>query len=211
MIIDKLGDYIYERASLLLTKWRVGCFLITCLILSEAIFDTLSLSFWQGGVSDAAKSLSKITDLPLYLFCIITAMAFAGSPIINKHISLIIINRELSHIQSVITEIETKATKVEADSIHRYRDRAINGEKRIQQIRGLCETLIYLSALGLITQWHSDIKWFYYPILFIVPFLLFFSTQELLAIYLRDIYFYKKLAEFYSKHKEATSRSASPR
>jgi hypothetical protein len=198
MIIDKFSEYIYEQASLFITKWRVGCFLITCLILSDSLFEVVSLTFWTSSVSQAAETISKVVDIPLYLFLLILLLSFIGSPMLCKLLVLSVIEYEYKRANPAIEKIKSQIPHVSQDFMPQYLERAVKGEKQMQRIRGLIETLLYFTILGGGLQISSGLSSLYAAMLVTTPFVIFFAIQNLFATYIGSVFFYKKLAERFS-------------
>ncbi len=198
MILEKFSEFIYEQASLFLTRWRAFCFLSICLVHSQIVFEITSTTFWTGPISQGAQTLSKIFDLPVYLFCAIFILCFLVSPLLSKKCSLLILSIEYRRAENVIKTIEGKVTSISADSLILYRDQAIAGEQHIQRLRGLNESLVSLSIYGGANCFYSNASPLYYSIIIAVPLLFYFAVQSIFATYLKTIFFYKKLSEHFS-------------
>ncbi|PZW44392.1 hypothetical protein [Pseudomonas sp. URMO17WK12:I2] len=195
MILDKFSEFIYEQSSLFFTKWRVSCFLVIVLLLTDIGFELLSKEFWFGSVAAAVDTFSDVLLLPLYVVVLIFALCFLVSPFLNRAFSLLVLGREYKRAESFILDIQDKVSKVSSDSLVQYRDRAVEGEAYIQRLKGLNESVICFSIFGVFMAIHNEVIFIYYSIVFVVPFLIFFSVQSIFSKYLNAIFFYKKLSE----------------
>lgn len=204
MILDKFGDFLYEHASRLFSAWRVGCFLVTCLVVSDAAFGVLELTFWTSGLSDSvAKLVSGFLGLPTYFVLLVAFLSFIVSPLLSKTLVLMIMRREISRAQKAMEDIGLNASSLGRDlaleSLIAVKDKAIKGEGRIAYLKGLNESLVYAVIFGLYCVLRGEAREFYYSVLMVTPLLFYFSVQEMLSVYLKSIYFYKALAERLSR------------
>lgn len=209
IIEDKISEFIYQQASHYFTKWRIFCFIITCLIVSDAIFPAFTTNFWLSSLSDAGKQTwDAILKLPLFTVLLIAFFSFIGAPLVSKRLSMFILQLEIPRAQEYIERINShignEDTSTLIESLARRRDTAINGERRIQLLKGINETLIYATMLSAAMYTYKKASLLCLPLVVIVPILIFFSIQEILSTYLKTIYSYKKATEYISKNNNPT-------
>lgn len=200
MITDKVAEFVYESASRLFSTGRVACFLTACLLISDKAFSIFTLSFWQSSIADAGAILAGIVlDPPLYLALLAAATAFIVAPLMSKYSSLKILSNEIKRAQRAMDRInqdvsELNETVIRA-SLRSLQKKAAEGQQELERLRQLNEALIFSNIAAIAFAWSSEIFTYYYAILFASPLLIYFSTQEILSSYLKNIYFYKRAVE----------------
>lgn len=200
MITEKIAEFVYEKASRFFSKGRIVCFLISCLLISDQLLSILSVEFWKGSVSEASTSLaSAILDIPLYLAVTLTATAFGIAPYLSKHYSLFIMSFEVKRAQNAMDRIDSDIAGLSTETIRlslvNFQKNAVSAQHRLDELKQLNESLIFFNLVAIGFSIFSDVQFYFYCILIVTPFALYFSAQEILSIYLKKIYFYKKAIE----------------
>nr|WP_064496023.1 hypothetical protein [Pseudomonas chengduensis] len=198
MILDKLSDFFYEQASLFLTRWRAGCFLVICLLFSDVFFKVLEKQFWVGSLSDAARIFSAVLDLPVVGVVSAFLLCFVIAPAISKALSLWMISIEFKRAAEAMDNISKKVAHVERGEVFRYRDKAVSGEEYIFRLKGINESLVTFFVLGCLVQFYGEVSVYCVSLLVVSPFLFYFMVQNIFSVYLKTVFFYKKLSEYLS-------------
>lgn len=200
MIVDKIFDTVYEEASRFITKWRGVSFFVAWVLVSGAFLKFADLDFWKEGAGEVGSSfISSLFELPFYKLLYLVFVAFYVSPVVANKFSLFIIKLEISRAQGLIDSVEVTVASVPDaklfESLDVARREAVKAEGVLQVKKAINEAysfsmlvLIFVCVCG-----DVNVGW---PVFFSIqwPFLVFFLMQQMLALYISKILYFKSLS-----------------
>lgn len=201
MIIEKLFDTLYEEASRFITKWRGASFVIAWITVSGVFVNFSEVLFWRKSASEAGAGLLEgLFDMPLYQLVYIAFSAFYIGPLIANKTAIFAVQRELKRAQGLISSLDASVDNMlnsaAISALPTARKFAIEAEGQLEFKKALNETYAFslLVLMLFVVVGRVSVG---YVFLFGIPwfFIVYFLAQEMLALYLKKIYYFKKMSD----------------
>ncbi|QYM99027.1 hypothetical protein K1T36_18205 [Pseudomonas protegens] len=206
MIIDKLFDTLYEEASRFITKWRGVSFVVAWIIVSGVFLNFFEIVFWRKSAAGAGGGfIEALFDIPLYQLGYIAFTAFYIGPLIANRTAIFIVRRELKRAEKLMSSLNAEVDSMcNADAVKVLpvaRKFAIEAEEQLEFKKALNEAytffllvLMFFVAMGSLNVGFLlffGIPWFV---------MIYFLAQEMLALYLKKIYYFKRLSNKFASN-----------